>query len=151
MPYYETDQALNVALDAATGAFRFEAVASTATNNVQRVTSGGLAAGQIKRTYVGSTPTSTVAVTSVALSTVTAGKTLYITDVIITTDQTAPLDVQIQAAAVAIYRAAISAGAGNSGNLVTAITGASTQAITLNIPITTAIQNVTYTVVGFEE
>lgn len=151
MPYYETDQALNVALDAATGAFKFEAVASTSTSNVQRVTSGGLAAGQTQRTFVGSTPTITTGATSVALGTVTSGKTLYITDVIITTDQTAPLDVQIQAAAVAIYRAAVSAGAGNSGDLVTAVKGTSLQAITLNIPTTTAVQNVTYTIVGFEE
>lgn len=41
MPYYETDQALNIALDAATGAFKFESISGGAPLN----TGGNVASG----------------------------------------------------------------------------------------------------------
>lgn len=76
------------------------------TTNVQRVTSGAGAPGQALKVFSG-----TQLLTSgptIVLETVTTGKTLRITDIIFTTDASAPVVIQIQAAGVTIFPCAIS-------------------------------------------
>lgn len=125
--------------------------------SVLRVNAGFMAPGQTAKQYTGKQATSTTVATTVALETVTAGKTFYITDLLIMTDSASgaatTLDVRLQAAATDIFR-------GGCHNLApidmsgieTQPFAAAGQAVTLLLPQTSGgVVNVWFNVYGFEQ
>jgi hypothetical protein len=151
MPNIEQIETLEY--DATAGAQKVEVVGNTAAASSVRVTSGPPAAGQTIRKYNGKQATSTSAATPVALYTVTAGKTFYITDIFLSTDQAGtPLDVAIQAAGGNIFNAGVSTTSQvQLAGIDSQPSAAASQAVTLLLPITTAVQNVWYFIAGFEQ
>ena len=73
----------------------------------QRITAGGAAQGQALKSYTGKVALSAATTTTQTLETVAPNKTLYLTDLYISHDSNAVIDVQIRAAAVAIFRAPV--------------------------------------------
>ena len=124
--------------------------------SVLKVNAGFLAAGQTAKQYVGKQATSTTVATTVTLETVTAGKSYYITDILISSDAASgaatTVDTRLQAAGVDIFRG----GVHNLAPLTTA--GVETQpfatagqSVTLLLPITNPIVNVWFNIYGFEQ
>ena len=151
MAWYNADQALGGSFDAANGAIKVESTGG-GNSNVQRVSAGFMANGQTAKQYTGKQATSTSSTTSVALETVTTGKTFYITDIAIFTDSTSAIDGSINAAGTPIYRFGTSTTAPvESPGMETQPFASTAQAVTLALPITTAIQNVWYNIYGFEQ
>jgi hypothetical protein len=122
---------------------------------VQRVSAGFMGPGQTAKQYVGKQATSTTVLTTVTLETVTAGKTFYITDILVYTDVAqgaTTIDVRLQAAGADIFRSGVH-------NLAPIdMTGIETQPfatagqqVTLLLPITAAIQQVWFNIYGFEQ
>lgn len=70
---------------------------------VVRVTGGPPADGQTAKAFVGSVSVASGA--TVTLETVTAGKTLYITDIIATSSTGTAFDIQIKAGSAVIFQA----------------------------------------------
>ena len=152
--FYRTEQVLNKAFDSTNGALYTETVGSSSNTAVQRMSAGFMAPGQTAKQYTGYQVLST-SPTSIALETVTASKSYYITDMLIVTDYpngTGTLDIQIQAAGTPIFR-------GGAHNLVPidlpgmetqpfATTG---QAVTLNVSAATASYHVWFWISGFEQ
>jgi hypothetical protein len=119
---------------------------------VQRVSAGFMAPGQTAKTYTGKQVSSTTVATSVALETVTAGKTYYITDIYLTTDATIIQDVKIRAAGVTIFNAGVqSNGPVDMAGMETQPYGTTGQLVDLYLPITAAVQNFWYFISGFEQ
>ncbi len=130
----------------------FLAGGGTGNANVQRVNAGFMAQGQTAKQYVGKQATSTSATTTVNLETVTAGKTFYLTDILITSDQSTLLDVRIQAAGTDIFRCACRDIAPvDMTGIETQPFATSGQALTLVLPQTTSVQNVWYDLFGWEQ
>lgn len=94
-----------------------------------RTNAGGPAAGQSNKSYTGSTSVATGA--TVALETVAAGKTLYITDITVYANTATPFTVAIQAAGVTIWQAYCKGDTGpiQVAGIETQPTGTSGQAI----------------------
>lgn len=124
---------------------------------VVKVNAGFMATGQTAKQYVGKVTTSTTLATTVTLETVTAGKTYYVTDVLIMSDSSqgasTTVDVRLQAAGVDIMRAGVH-------NLAPIdMTGIETQpfattgqVVTLLIPATSAgVVNIWFNIYGFEQ
>jgi endonuclease YncB( thermonuclease family) len=117
-----------------------------------RITAGPPSAGQTARKYTGKVATVTTGTTPVALFTVTAAKTFYVTDVYLATDQTTPMDVQLQAAAAAILNCGVSTTQPvNLTGIDTQPTASAGQAVQLLLPQTTAVQNLWYYIAGYEQ
>ena len=147
-----TEQIETLEYDASVGAQKVEVVGNTTTASPIRTTPGPVANGQTARTFNGRVVTSTTATTPVALGTVTAGKTYYISDIFIQTDNATPLDVALQAAGGNIFVAGPAAGAGvQLTGIATEPKATTAQAVTLLLPITTAAQTVWYMVSGYEQ
>jgi hypothetical protein len=104
------------------------------------------------RKFNGKTATVTTGTTPVVLFTVTTGKTFYLTDLYLATDQTTPLDVQLQAAGAAIMNLGVSTTQPvNLPGIDTQPTATTAQAVQLLLPQTAAAQNVWYFVSGYEQ
>lgn len=123
------------------------------TVSVQKVNAGFLAPGQTAKSAQGTQATSTTLTTSVPLWTVTAGKTLYITDIAIYSDNAVQIAVQIRAATVPIFRARVRDLAPiQLPGIETQYFGTTGQAIDLLLPITAGgVQNIDYDIQGFEQ
>lgn len=120
--------------------------------NVQRTNAGFMASGQTAKQYVGKVATSTTVTTTVTLETVTTGKTFYITDVLITSDQNTLLDVRVQAAGTDIFRCACRDIAPiDMTGIETQPYAGSGQIVTILLPVTGSIQNIWFNVFGFEQ
>ena len=120
--------------------------------SVQRVSAGFMAPGQSAKSYVGKQSTSTTAVTTITLETVTSGKTYYLTDVSIFTDQTTPIDGSIQSAGIPIYYFGVSTTAPvQMAGMETQPYGTSGQLVALVLPITTSVQKIWFNISGFEQ
>lgn len=117
-----------------------------------RITAGPPSSGQTVRKYNGKQATVTTGTTPVALFTVTAAKTFYVTDIYLATDLTTPLDIQLQAAGAAIMNFGVSTTQPvNLTGIDTQPTAAASQAVQLLLPLTAAVQNVWYYVAGYEQ
>jgi len=68
-----------------------------------KVNAGSVAPGQTLKTYTGTIALSTSAAVTQALETVTAGKTFYVTDIVISANTAQQFLVQLQAAGVDIF------------------------------------------------
>jgi hypothetical protein len=122
--------------------------------DVQRTTAGAMAQGQTAQVMVGKIATQTGAPTTTALFTVPAGQTLYVTDIIITSDAASgaatTIDVRIQSAAVDIFRQGMhNLAPVDACGIETQPQAAAGAAVTLVLPQTTSIQNVWYYIAGY--
>jgi hypothetical protein len=114
-----------------------------------KVNPGGLAVGQTLKTYVARI-TAGAGITTLALWTVTAGKTLYVTDIFIDSDGAAMKDIRLQAAAVDIWRQQVrDLVPCRSPAIETQPQAAAAQAVTLVIPI--GAENYDIVVLGYEQ
>ncbi len=117
-----------------------------------RVSAGGAAPGQSIKTFVGKVALSASAPTTQPLYTVTAGKSLLITDVFISHDSATVLDTRLQANSVDLIRAPIK---GDTAPLTlmgiesqpTAVSGAALQIVW---PIAAGAPNGFFFVAGIE-
>lgn len=115
----------------------------------RRMSAGPPAPGQTAKQSAGSVSINTGA--TVTLNTVTTGKTYYITDIHLATDQTLSVDAKIQAAGVTIFESfIISSAPCDMAGLETQPFATSGQVVTLLLP-TVAGKNVNYFVSGYEE
>ena len=117
-----------------------------------RFAAGSAAPGQTLKTYTGKVALSGASTTSTALYTVTAGKTFYITDMYLSADGAQVMDVQVQAAGVTVFRAAVK---GDTAPLAfagieTQPSGAGGSAMTILWPISTNA-NAFWFLSGFEQ
>lgn len=120
--------------------------------SVQRVTAGLAAPGQSVKSFVGKQASSTIAVTSVALETVTPGKTFIITDIMIGTDSNTAQDVMITAAGIVIFRAHCSTTASiQMAGMETQPNATTGQAVVLLLPQTVAVQQFSFSIFGIEQ
>jgi hypothetical protein len=119
---------------------------------VQRSTAGSVAPGQVAKLFTAKVATITTGITTIALYTVTTGKTFYLTDVSIFTDYASPIDGSIQAAGTGIFYFGTSTTSPVScQGIETQPTATTAQALTLVLPQTTAVQHVWYNICGFEQ
>ncbi len=124
----------------------------TAVATVQRTNAGFMGLGQTAKQYVGKQATSTTAATTIPLETVSVGKSFFITDMLLTNDQNLLLDTRIQAAGVDIFRGACRDIAPISmTGIETQPFATSGQQVTILLPITTAVQQFYFTILGFEQ
>jgi hypothetical protein len=135
----------------------YQADGVTPTGQVDRTNAGFMAPGQTAKQYVGLTTTSASTTVTVALETVTAGKTFYITDILVTTDSAVGtggiVDVSILAAAAAIFRTGVhSLVPADFAGIETQPFATAGQAVALSIlPTTGQTQKVWYNIYGFEQ
>jgi hypothetical protein len=140
-----------------TGLYVFDANGNPVRLSVLKVNAGFMAPGQSAKQFVGKQATSTTAPVTVPLSTVTTGKTFYITDLLITTDSaqgaSTTVDVRIQGAGTDVFRS----GCHNLApidmtGIETQPWATSGQAVTLLLPQTSAgVVNVWFNIWGFEQ
>ena len=119
-----------------------------------KVNAGYVAVGQSAKAYVGRQATSITAATPITLGTVTPGKLFIITDILISSDAPSgsPMDIQIQGAGVTIFRMFVHGLTPISAcGLETQPAIAAGQVITLLLPMTGAVQNVTFSIFGIEQ
>jgi len=124
---------------------------------VGKVSAGFMAAGQTAKQYVGKVATSATLAVTAPLETVTAGKTLFLTDMLFATDSPSgaatTLDVRVQAAGVDIFRCGVHNIAPISmPGIETQPFATSGQAVTVLLPATPAgVVNVWFNLFGFEQ
>lgn len=128
----------------------------TRLGSVLKFNAGFLAPGQTAKQFVGKQATSTTVATTVPLATVTAGKTLYVTDILIATDAASgaatTVDVRLQAAGVDIFRSGVhNLTPISSPGIETQPFATAGQAVTLLLPITNPLVNVWFNIYGFEQ
>ena len=110
----------------------FSLATAGVTGQTVRVSAGQLAKGQTAKTYVANILL-TGSPQTIALGTVTTGKTQILTDIMISTSSTASLDIRLQAAAIDIFRAYVKDVAPIAApGIETQPTGTTTQALTLD-------------------
>ena len=127
------------------------ATTTPAQASVQRVSAGYVAPGQTAKSYVGRQATSTSATTTIALATVTTGKTQTFTDIFLTTDSVAPLDVRLQAAGSDIFRTLVRDTVPcDAPGIETQPAGASGNALQLVLPQTQVVCNVDFSLEAIE-
>jgi hypothetical protein len=119
----------------------------------QRITAGGASGGQSLKSYVGKVALSASATTTQALETVAAAKTFYLTDIFISHDTAAVIDVQIRAAGVAIFRAPVKGDTApvQLAGLETQPQAQAGQAVDLFWPITAGPPNAYFMINGYEQ
>lgn len=117
-----------------------------------RMSAGGPAPGQAIKFYNGKVATSTSVVTTIALETVPAGKTFYITDLYMTNDQATLIDVQVQSGGINIFRAACRDIAPiQMAGIESQPSCPSASQVNIVLPITTSIQNFWFFASGMEQ
>jgi hypothetical protein len=123
---------------------------SISASGVMKITAGGPGAGQSIKTFSSSGGVSINAGATVISYTVTAGKTLYITDIDISADNVSAILVQLKAGGVVIGEKYISTTAAwEMVGIESQMTVGSGIALTLVFP-TVAGKNGAYVVTGFE-
>ena len=121
---------------------------------VQRISAGFMGPGQTAKQYVGKQALSATLTTTVTLETVTAGKTFYITDILIISDvaSSTTIDVRLQAAGADIFRAGVHSLAPiDMTGIETQPFATAGQLVTLLLPIVAGPPNVWFNILGFEQ
>ena len=113
-----------------------------------KVSAGGPAAGQAAKNYSG-TVTLSGSTQTITLETVTAGKTYFITDIVITTTNSTAQLVQLQAGGVTIFQTHINSTKGiESLGIETQPYAVAGQVVTLVVPSGSGV--VAYNILGVE-
>jgi ABC-type taurine transport system substrate-binding protein len=122
-------------------------------NFVMKTNAGSVAPGQSLKTFVGKVALSATVPVTVTLETVTAGKTLFITDIFLSHDTTAVIDTRIQANGVDIFRACVKGDTApvQLSGIESQPSAAAGQVVTILYPITASPPNAYLNVYGFEQ
>lgn len=124
-------------------------VGQASNTSVQRISAGAIAPGQTLKTISGQVSINAGA--TVTINTVTTGKTFYITDISISTDNTVPTDVNIRAGGLTIFRAFVQNTAPiDALGIESQPNGTSGQVVDMVLP-TAVGKNVNYFISGFEQ
>lgn len=115
-----------------------------------RITAGGPAPGQVLKNYTG-TVTLSASAQSVALETVTTGRSYLITDIMLTQDDTLANLVTIQAAGVAIVTAHVNTAGFPAPGIESQPTATTGQAVTFNVPAGTVGKKIAFNIFGIEQ
>ncbi len=118
-----------------------------------RVNAGSAAIGQTLKIFTYKVALSASATTTQTLETVTAGKTFYITDIFLSHDSAAVIDVRIQAAGVDIFRAPPKGDTApvQMAGIESQPSATAGQLVTVLYPITASPPNAYGVICGFEQ
>ena len=137
--------------DVANTAQRVELIGQSSNTSVQRVSAGFMAPGQVAKQLAGNLVTTSNGAT-VTIDTVTTGKTFYITDVVVTSNVSTPLDFQIQSAGVVIFESHVSSTAPiNAEGIETQPFATSGQLCRVFVSNSVAASSLNIDVYGFEQ
>jgi len=117
-----------------------------------KVTAGGPASGQAVKNYTGLI-TLSASTQAIAIETVAAGKTYFITDIIATTNDSASgsILINISAAGTAIFQSHINSTKGIEAiGIETQPQATSGQAVALNVPAATVGKIIAWNILGYE-
>ena len=118
-----------------------------------RVNAGGAAAGQTLKSYTGTQVLSTTLATTITLETVTAGKTFYITDIMITSNTGSFFPVTINANATGIFNSFCKGDTGPISNvgIETQPSAGSGTVVNLVLGLAATATTAAYVVNGYEQ
>lgn len=118
-----------------------------------RTNAGGPAPGQSNKSYTGKQATSASVATTITLETVATGKTLYITDIYFSYDDTAQHDTRLQAGGVDIFRCVVKGDTApvEMAGMQTEPSASAGQAVTILLPIIAGAPNFYFYVAGIEQ
>lgn len=124
-------------------------------SSVQPISAGSAAPWQTIKTYTGKQLTSAGGITTVTLETVVTGKSFFITDIFLASEQGSGaqiLDCRIQAAGADVFRAPVhNLSPVDMPGLETQPNASSAQQVNLVLPLTTVATNVYFYIAGFEQ
>ncbi|GAC1375201.1 MAG: hypothetical protein NVSMB4_03200 [Acidimicrobiales bacterium] len=118
-----------------------------------RVNAGGAGAGQTLKSYTGTQALSTTASTTITLETVTAGKTFFITDIMVTSNTGSVFTVTINAGSTAIYNSFCKGDTGPISNvgIETQPSAGSGTVVNLVLGLAATATTCAYVVNGYEQ